>query len=828
MSKKNISRRSFLQAAAVTGTAGVLAACSGNSTDDSAATTVVPAADEYPIEPEEWGSGTVRHAEEVIGDERSGDGWTQVTNEDGPTLGVMDADKLIQVDGYAFKDLNGNGKLDLYEDWRQSVDDRSAALAAELTAEQIFPLLFNTAFFENGYPLGDQTLGILEEGARTTCNNGGYDASTSPEVVMWNNAIQKYCEENGGFGIPHMTSFDPYFKFGFPNNLALASTFDPENAQITGENMAKVWRSLGLHLYYGPQQGILTDPRWCRFSGGFSEDPALARDMVAGLINGLQSTYDENGEDLGWGVDSILCQTKHFPGGGAAEGGRYDHADSGKYNVYPGGGYEATFVSFIDGSMNLAGKTEKAGSFMPDYNIYLDADGDPIGDADGVGVAFDAEKCKIMRDVIGDNLVSSDWDITSNFDTPGQLREGGQNHAWGVEDLTPAEREAKALMAGGVDQFGGEFEPAIAADAYEIMKDEMGEDAALERLQECARRVFVAMGRVGLWENAYISREGTEAVVTDPTIAEKGLEVCKKAVIMLKNAGGVIQERSDKPTVYVPMMFSEAQPAGWMSEATPAGWSTAADLDLLGEYFNVVTDTVLDPSGEADAETGEATYTASDIERASADELAACDFALAYLNSPSTGNGYDDETQTYIPVSLQYREYTADGPNVRQVSISGNTLEDGTKENRSYYGQSVTATNESELDDLLAVKELLPEGLPLVVSVNMNNPMCFGEVEPSVDAIIATMGSGISDEAVLSVISGQYEPSGLLPAQMPKDMDAVEAQFEDLPRDMEVYTDSEGNDYDFAFGLNWSGVIDDERTAAYKVNPLTTPETYEL
>ena len=31
----------------------------------------------------------------------------------------------------------------------------------------------------------------------------------------------------------------------------------------------------------------------------------------------------------------------------------------------------------------------------------------------------------------------------------------------------------------------------------------------------------------------------------------------------------------------------------------------------------------------------------------------------------------------------------------------------------------------------------------------------------------------------------------------------------------------EGNTYDFAFGLNWSGVINDERVATYSVEPLS-------
>jgi beta-glucosidase len=68
----------------------------------------------------------------------------------------------------------------------------------------------------------------------------------------------------------------------------------------------------------------------------------------------------------------------------------------------------------------------------------------------------------------------------------------------------------------------------------------------------------------------------------------------------------------------------------------------------------------------------------------------------------------------------------------------------------------------------------------------------------------------------MEIITGAVEPSALLPFQMPADMLTVEAQFEDVPRDMKPYTDADGNTYDFAYGLNWSGVIDDARVKKYK------------
>ena len=45
--------------------------------------------------------------------------------------------------------------------------------------------------------------------------------------------------------------------------------------------------------------------------------------------------------------------------------------------------------------------------------------------------------------------------------------------------------------------------------------------------------------------------------------------------------------------------------------------------------------------------------------------------------------------------------------------------------------------------------------------------------------------------------------------------ETVAAQYEDVGRDMECYVDEDGNACDFAFDLNWSGVIQDERVETY-------------
>jgi beta-glucosidase len=155
------------------------------------------------------------------------------------------------------------------------------------------------------------------------------------------------------------------------------------------------------------------------------------------------------------------------------------------------------------------------------------------------------------------------------------------------------------------------------------------------------------------------------------------------------------------------------------------------------------------------------------------------------------------------------------------IKVTENGGEKIVKENRSYFGETGIITNEDHLDLVLNTTSAVDK---VIVVLDVSNPMVFSEFESEVDAIVVGFGgnraANVPDRAFLEIIAGEVEPSGLLPLQMPANMETVEKQFEDVPRDMECYADSNGNIYDFAFGLNWSGVIQDSRTARYKVPPI--------
>jgi beta-glucosidase len=70
-----------------------------------------------------------------------------ITNPEGQTLGYSTTSgvKILTVKGFAFKDLNRNGKLDKYEDWRFSANERAKDLASQMTIEQIAGLMLYSA-----------------------------------------------------------------------------------------------------------------------------------------------------------------------------------------------------------------------------------------------------------------------------------------------------------------------------------------------------------------------------------------------------------------------------------------------------------------------------------------------------------------------------------------------------------------------------------------------------------------------------------------------------------------------------------------------------------
>ena len=356
---------------------------------------------------------------------------------------------------------------------------------------------------------------------------------------------------------------------------------------------------------------------------------------------------------------------------------------------------------------------------------------------------------------------------------------------WGVENLTVAQRHYKILMA-GVDQFGGNNDKGPVLEAYQMGVKEHGEGYMRARFEASAVRLLKNIFRVGLFENPYLNPEQSAKIVGNPEYMKAGYEAQLKSIVLLKNKGNIlpIKQRSK---VYIPKIYRPST-ADWWGNMSQATFSYPVDTAIVNKYYDVVT---------------------------SPDQA---DFAIVFVDSPiSLENGYDYKDRQsggngYLPISLQYGTYTA--TDAREQSIAaGDPMVDPTIKNRSYKNKTSTAWNTMDLRTILDTQKMMKDKT-VIVSVTASKPMIFNEFEPVTNAIV--LNFGVSAQAVLDIISGKTEPSGLLPVQMPTDMKTVEEQYEDVPHDMKCYTDSEKHTYDFGYGLNWNGVINDSRTAKYK------------
>lgn len=742
------------------------------------------------------------------------DGWMLVTQEGGDTLGYHPDSgvKLIEDDGFAFKDMNKNGVLDAYEDWRLPDAERAANLVSLMSREDAMVIgglngvnkieadASNAYVNDSGEWKNASIFDCIDNGIRYYNMMGSIAANVRSD---FNNNIQSAAEA-AMFSMPIMASSQSNTP-AEPTKLAKAATFTPEMIVPFEHFRQKMHRSTGITFDMAAQMDTGTEPRWTRYNGTYGEDPALARDMAKAAVDAAQSTLAEDGTDLGWGKWSIVPEAKHFPGDGPGEGGRESHQDNGKYNVYPGGGIEAGLIAFMDGAMNLDGKTKMVGSVMASYSIAY-TDDQSYGEL--VGTSWSTYK------QIG-------WLRNNGFE--GLIMTDGNtmiNSPWGVEDLTLAERICKSWIAstdvflgGGYGyKLGGSYE-----EAYQLLIAQIGEEAAEKLIRDAAYRCVLPMFYTEMYENPYTYAKDALALANDDYYAEYGNEVQQKSIVMLKNEGQIIKaatEVDELPVAYIPAAYK----AG--SWGSAGGWSLPVDEDAAALYYDVLTDVI---NGE-------------EVIRATKEELADVDYAIVFVQNPQNtfNRGYDAETDTYLPISLQYGEYTAKSKDVRKKSISGDTevtiistnygdVENIEKENRSYFRKKNTITNYSDLEAILYAVENIPETAKVIVCVNASNPMVVAEFESKVDAIL--MGFGITNSNFLEIIAGNVEPYGLLPCQLPANMETVEAQYEDMPRDMECHVDTAGNTYDFAYGLNWSGVINDERVAKYDVAPLTKVET---
>lgn len=725
------------------------------------------------------------------------DGICRIVLDNGRTLAYSAGSgvSVIERDGFYFKDLEKSGELLPYEDWRLPPWERAKDLAGRLTVEEIAGLMLYSPhqavppakggpfggsfggrpFWESGkqpWELSDEQKEYLsEEHIRHILLMTVENAEVS---ARWSNELQKVAESLP-HGIPVNLSSDPRsgaresgaeFKSAgqdvskWPEGLGFAACFDTEVVSDFAKTASREYRALGITTALGPQIDLCTDPRWMRFADTFGEEAEKTKEMTKAYCDGMQTTP---GAPDGWGAESVNTMVKHWPGGGTGEGGRDAHYAFGRYAVYPGGNFEMHQKPFTEAAFCLDGPTKYAASVMPYYTVSW---GEDKKNGKNVGNSYSEYMIRdLLREKYGyQGVVCTDWGITQN---PDARIDSFGSRCYGMEDVTEAERCLCAIM-NGVDQFGGNSRMEPVIQACKLGCEKYGEEAMRQRMELSAARLLKNIFQCGLFEDPYLEPEKSARIVGCREFVRKGYQAQLKSVVLLKNKDCLPLARGIK--VYIPERRIKGS-KGFFRQDIPEHTEDPAAADVISKYAVRVSD-----PGEADA-------------------------AVVFIESPQC-NPYSEEDAAaggngYLPITLQYRPYTA--VNARAVSIAGGDPREKF-ENRSYRGKTNTSYNEADLDNILECRKAMGDK-PVIVCAALSNPMVMHEFEKQTDAILVEFG--VSKSAVLDILFGEYSPTGRLPVQIPRDMETVEEQCEDLPLDMVPYKDSEGNTYDYGFGMSY-------------------------
>ncbi len=425
----------------------------------------------------------------------------------------------IAVDGEVFRDLNHNGQLDPYEDYRVTTTDRVEDLLSQMTLEEKVGQMFHPPVLIEPDPLFRVFLEAMNAGtsieeliSRKSLTHFNFYGGASPENIAKRlNELQGIAERTR-LGIPLSISSDPVhevprgggiasFTLGgvskWPSQLGFAAGRDANMLETFGKVAAAEYRAMGFTTALHPMSDMATEPRWARNFGTFGSNADLSAEMTVAYMKGFQGN--------GLSDQSVMTMVKHFPGGGPQLNGLDPHLKSGESQVYPGENFEyhlAPFIAAIENDMRVV---------MPYYGIPTAQTDEDVAMAYNRYILTD-----LLRDELGfEGVVCTDWGVVTG-------------RIWGVEALTIEERYLKSVEA-GVDQYGGESDPEYIVD---LVRDGALSEA---RIDESVRRILKNKFDLGLFEEPFVDETAITELVNLPEYTALGMQAQRNAVVLLDN-----------------------------------------------------------------------------------------------------------------------------------------------------------------------------------------------------------------------------------------------------------------------------------------------------
>ena len=475
-----------------------------------------------------------------------------------PQLGYRSA-KILVINGLQFKDLNRNGILDKYEDWRLSNNERALDLLSKMSIEDKVGFMListarlksdqsnnptsamiNNATVSSDFNEEDQvqkfnmftrqplpvammmsagtTKGVTKFHLRHFIFRANVSAKLTAE---WSNKLQALCESDG-LGIPAIIASNPRnhitkdasigLSVGktvfstWPGELGLSAMRDLKLVREFADIARQEWQAVGLRKGYMYMADLSTEPRWQRIEGTFGEDANWTAKMITEIVLGFQGTKLSN--------QSIAMTTKHFPGGGAGVGGQDPHFSWGKFEHFPGKMFQNNLIPF------KAAIKAGTSAIMPYYSIPQETKYEQI--------AYAYNKA-VIKDLLRDSLKFTG--IINSDTGPIEMM------PWGAENLTIVERYQKTLEA-GVNLYSGTADPAKLLETVQSGKVD------IKLVDNSVYRLLMEKFQLGLFENPYVDEAAAEKIVGNANFQAKADLAMRKSIVLLRNESKTLPIKS--------------------------------------------------------------------------------------------------------------------------------------------------------------------------------------------------------------------------------------------------------------------------------------------
>lgn len=723
-----------------------------------------------------------------------------------PVIGVK-TKTVMTVDGFQFRDANGNGQLDIYEDWRQSAEKRADDLVARMSLDDKAGMMMidtlnpdfggTVADPANDYVATQRMRHFIFRSEVT----GAPVKSTSPvsgqpvtplEAATWTNAIQAQAEASP-LGIPVLfksnarNHYDRAARFGvntgagsfsaWPKEPGLAATRDLDLIKDFAQTVGAEWAAIGLRGMYGYMADTATEPRWFRVNETFSEDFDLNADIVRTLVVNLQ----------GGPVNpktQVALTMKHFPGGGPQEMGLDPHYSFGKAQVYPAGKFAdhlKPFKAAIDAGVS---------AIMPYYGVPVNVTYEGVT-YEQTGFAFSKQ---IVNDLLRDKLgfkgyVNTDTGVVTD-------------RAWGLEGKTVAERVATAINSGNDILSGFHSRQSITDLVAAGLVSET-------RINEAVKRLLVEQFKLGLFENPYVDAAKATEIVGNTEALAKALDAQRKSIVLLQNLpkGSAKMLPLPAPTTAAPVklytlgMNAEVTGSGDYGGYTVVvgdygrGTANATRPSAAGADYAVIRVEVNNPYAPV---TAGPFATPAGLYRTK-DPLWGANPAHIDPRTDKTWGSQDSCVlqPTVNPVCVD-DAIGLIGPGVGAGLIFGGALP-WEVSNLSFTTMAASASWQisPSLSDIQAVMNEIGADR-VVLNIYFRQPYVLDDTSGLKRAGAILAGFGVSDSALMDVITGKFAPKGKLPFALANNLQAVIDNQPDAPG----YPTADTL-YPFGFGLTY-------------------------